>query len=131
MAKALLATIKQQNMINDFICFILVNNSKLKPLGHIEQINFDNDFDKLFKELYKLGIYSIMVESGSGFNSLLLKAGEVDEINHFFAPKIFGNGLNFVEGLNFNKIDEAIRLKDIKIKQVEDNFLINGKIKIY
>ena len=72
-----------------------------------------------------------MVEAGSGFNSELIKNNEVDEINHFIAPKIFGGGLDFIKGLDIKEIENSIKLKDIKIKQFEDNFLINGKIKTY
>lgn len=119
------------NVFNNDVRIILINNSKLELPEHIEQISFDGHFDNLFKKLYKMGIYSIMIEAGSGFNTQLLKAGEVDEINHFIAPKIFGEGLEFVNGLKFDRINDTIELKDIKIKQIENNLLINGKIKEY
>lgn len=106
---------------------ILINNSKINLPDYIEQINFTN-FEKLFKELYKKGIYSIMVEAGAGLNSILLKEKEIDEINQFIAPKIFGSGKSFVEGIEIDEVNEAIQLKDIKIKKIEDNFLINGRI---
>ena len=70
-----------------------------------------------------------MVEAGSGFNSMLLENNEVDEIYQFIAPKIFGNGLNFVDNLKTENIEKSITLEDVKIKQIDDNFLINGKIK--
>ena len=34
-------------------------------------------------------------------------------------------------GLNYNEINDSIQLKNIKVEQIEDNLLINGKIKIY
>ncbi|MBQ4646158.1 MAG: bifunctional diaminohydroxyphosphoribosylaminopyrimidine deaminase/5-amino-6-(5-phosphoribosylamino)uracil reductase RibD [Candidatus Gastranaerophilales bacterium] len=119
------------NVFNNDNRIILINNSTLTLEKHIEQINFDGNFDNLFKKLYELGITSIMIEAGCGFNSLLLKNNEVDEINQFIAPKIFGEGLNFVNGFNFKEINDTIHLKDIKIKQMDDNLLINGKIKTY
>ena len=119
------------NVFNDDVKVILINNSKIDLPKHIEQISFDGNFDNLFKELYKMNIYSIMTEAGSGFNSELIKNNEIDEINHFIAPKIFGGGLDFIKGLNIEEIENSIKLKDVKIKQFEDNFLINGKIKTY
>ena len=117
------------NVFNDDgIRKILINNSKITLKKDIEQINFTN-FDELFKKLYEMNIYSIMIEAGQGFNSLLLKDGEVDEINHFFAPKIFGSGMNFVDNILIDEVDEAIEIENIKIKRLDDNFLINGKIK--
>ena len=119
------------NVFNDDVRIILINNSKINLPKRIEQISFNGNYDDLFKELYKMNIYSIMIEAGSGFNSELIKNNEIDEINHFIAPKIFGGGLDFIKGLNIEEIENSIKLKDIKIKQLEDNFLINGKIKIY
>lgn len=113
----------------DGVRIILINNQKIKTPKHIEQITFSGDFDELFKKLYEAGIYSIMVEAGCGFNSELFKAGEVDEVNIFYAPKIFGSSFGFTGGFDFQEIDECIEIKDMKIKQIEDNFLINGKIK--
>ena len=117
------------NVFNDDVRVILINNFKLDLPKHIEQIEFNGDFTDLFKKLYEIGIYSIMIEAGSGFNSELLKAGVVDEINQFVAPKIFGNGLNFVDNIKIENIEDCIELENVKIKQIDDNFLINGKIK--
>ena len=107
---------------------ILINNSKIQLPKTIEQISFNGDFDELFKKLYEMKIYSIMVEAGSGFNSLLFKNKEVDEINHFIAPKIFGSGINFVSGIEISKIDEAIKFHDLKIKKLQNDVLINAKV---
>lgn len=114
---------------DDGVKIILVNNSKIEKRKNIEQINFDGNFNNLFKTLYELGIYSIMVEAGCGFNSILLKENLIDEINLFFANKIFGSGINFIDSFNLDKIKDCIELENIKIKQFDDNFLINGKIK--
>jgi len=112
---------------NDGNRIILINNANINLPVHIEQIKFDN-FDKLFKELYSKNIYSIMVEAGQGLNSELLKNKEVDEINQFISPKIFGSGINFVDGININEINECIELKHVTIKKLNDNFLIKGRI---
>ncbi|MBR3605609.1 MAG: bifunctional diaminohydroxyphosphoribosylaminopyrimidine deaminase/5-amino-6-(5-phosphoribosylamino)uracil reductase RibD, partial [Candidatus Gastranaerophilales bacterium] len=117
------------NVFNDDVRVILINNTKLNLPNHIEQISFDGDFQKLFKQLFEMKIYSIMVEAGCGFNSELFRVGVVDELNQFVAPKIFGNGLGFVDNIKIEEINDCIELCDIKIKQIGDNFLINGKIK--
>ena len=38
---------------------------------------------------------------------------------------------DFVHDLNFSKINDTIELKDIKIKKLDNNLLISGKIKQY
>lgn len=108
---------------------ILINNSNITTPSYIEKIDFDGNFDNLFKKLYKMGIYSILIEAGCGFNSILLKSKEIDEIYHFIAPKIFGCGKNFVNDFELNEIEDCIELKEIKIKQLDDNLIINGKMK--
>ncbi len=112
---------------NDGVRIILVNNSNIKTPENVEKIEFSN-FDSLFRELYKRNIFSIMVEAGTGLNSMLLKEREIDEINQFISNKIFGSGKPFVDIQNKFNIDYCIELKDMKIEQFEDNFLINGKI---
>ncbi len=113
---------------DDGVRKILINNSKIQLPKTVEQISFNGDFDELFKKLYEMKIYSIMVEAGSGFNSLLFKNNEVDEINQFIAPKIFGNGINFVDGIENLKVDEAIKLRDIKIKKLQNDVLISARV---
>ncbi len=113
---------------DDGVRIILVNNKRIKLKKNIEQIPFSS-FDELFRTLYDMKIYSIMVEGGAGLNSLLLKNNEVDEINQFIAPKIFGKGIDFAHDIELNQINEAYELENIKIKRYGDNFLINGKIK--
>ncbi|MBR1617258.1 bifunctional diaminohydroxyphosphoribosylaminopyrimidine deaminase/5-amino-6-(5-phosphoribosylamino)uracil reductase RibD [bacterium] len=105
-----------------------VNNSNIKTPNHIQKLNF-KDISTLLTELYQKGIYSIMIEAGKGLNSLLLNLGEVDEINHFIAPKIFGSGINFIETEEIFQIKDAIELYDIKTKKFGDDILINAKIK--
>ena len=112
---------------DDGVKVILVNNSDKNVPKHIEKIPFTT-FDDLFKKLYQMKIYSIMVEAGQGLNSALIKEKEVDEINLFIAPKIFGSGLDYVSGLGIKEVEDCIKLKNVKIKRFEDNFLINGKI---
>ena len=112
---------------NDGVRIILINNSKIEVPNYVEKISFTN-FDELFKKLYEMKIYSIMVEGGAGFNSELLRNNEVDEINQFVAPKIFGSGLDFVQNLVCKEVDDCIKLEDIKIKKFDDDILINGKI---
>ncbi len=104
----------------------LVTNSEKKYPSHIQKINFEG-FSALFKTLYSLGIYNVLVEAGAGLNSALIAAGEADEIYNFIAPKIFGGGKDFVQGFDFEKIENAVHLKDLKVKKLKNDVLITGK----
>ncbi len=105
---------------------IVITNSEQKYPAHIQKINF-KDYDTLFKELYNLGVYNVLIEAGAGINSSLIASKCVDEIYVFVAPKIFGGGKSFIEGFNFSKIDDCIKLKDLKCKKLKNDVLINAK----
>lgn len=106
---------------NDNTRIILINNSNVIVPSYVEKMPFF-DFDSLFKELYKKGIYSIMVEAGQGLNTALFKNNEIDEINYFIAPKIFNKGIDFLSDIG------EINFKDVKIKSIDDDILFNAKI---
>jgi len=111
---------------NDNTRVILITKKKIKAPKNVEIIDF-KDFDTLLKDLYKMGIYSLMVEAGGTLNSKLIEAGEVDFIHHFIAPKILGDGISFVNDFNIKDINNAIKLETEEIKIFNDDILINSK----
>ncbi len=104
----------------------VVTNSNNKYPSHIQKINF-KDYDSLFKQLYDLGVYNMLVEAGAGLNSSIIASNEADEIVVFMAPKIFGGGMSFLNGFGFNKLNECIKLKDFTCKKLKNDILINAK----
>ena len=88
------------------------------------------DLKLLIKELGKLEIDSILLEGGGTLNFAALNDNIVDKVVAFIAPKIIGgyNSKTPVEGKGFEKMSEAIILKDIKFKRFNDDIMISGKI---
>ena len=84
------------------------------------------DLQDLMKQLGKHEITSVMIEGGSELNSSAIKAGVVDKILIFTAPKIIGNGLGAIGNLGINKIDRAINLKNSVAKKIGKDILIEG-----
>lgn len=84
----------------------------------------------LMKMLGEMEITSIFIEGGSSLNAYALKAGIVDKVMFFIAPKIIGGKESFpaVGGKSFKRLKEAYRLKDTKIKRIGEDFLIEGYI---
>ncbi len=111
---------------NDGTRVILVTNAKVSAPSYIEIVPFKN-FDSLFKKFYEMGIYSVMIEGGSGLNSAVIEAGEADYIHQFIAPKILGSGLDFVKGLDIAQIDDCCKLEIVSIKKCLPDILINAK----
>lgn len=84
------------------------------------------DLRDLTKQLGKHEITSVMIEGGSQLNSSAIKAGIVDKILIFTAPKIIGNGLGAVGNLGIKKINKAINLKNPATRKIGRDLLIEG-----
>ncbi|MFH1097328.1 MAG: bifunctional diaminohydroxyphosphoribosylaminopyrimidine deaminase/5-amino-6-(5-phosphoribosylamino)uracil reductase RibD [Candidatus Desantisbacteria bacterium] len=81
------------------------------------------DMPELMKQLGKLEITSVLIEGGASLNASALSSGVVDKMALFISPQIFGKRdyLSVVEGL-----DTPIRLKDICMKRIGEDILIEG-----
>ena len=84
------------------------------------------DLEDLMKQLGKHEISSVMIEGGSELNSSAIKAGIVDKILIFTAPKIIGNGLGAIGNLGIKKIDKAINLKNPVTRKIGNDILIEA-----
>lgn len=84
------------------------------------------DLRQLMEELGKREITSVMIEGGTEVNSSAIKAGIVDKIIIFTAPKIIGSGKGAIGNLGITKIDKAIKLKNIKTEKVGNDMMIEG-----
>ncbi len=84
------------------------------------------DLEDLMKQLGKNEITSVMIEGGSELNSTAIKAGVVDKILMFTAPKLIGNGVAAIGNIGVNKIDKAIKLKNPVCKQIGKDILVEA-----
>ncbi len=86
------------------------------------------DLKILMEKLAAQEITSILVEGGGTINFSMLKAGLVDKIFAFVAPKIIGgkNALTAVEGAGFEKLLEAVALKNLTAERLGEDILISG-----
>lgn len=89
------------------------------------------DLEWLMKTLGEKGITSLLIEGGSSLNSYVLEADIVDKVIFFIAPKIIGGERSFpaVGGKTFRRLADAYRLKDVKIKYIPDDILIEGYLR--
>jgi len=107
-----------------------IKKSLLQDKG-IKFIEFEEDkadLRWLMSRLGEMGITSVMVEGGSSLNSYALNAGIVDKVMFFVSLKIIGGKHSYpaVGGKTFRRLDEAHSLKDVKVKWLEDDLLIEG-----
>ncbi|TAL23663.1 MAG: bifunctional diaminohydroxyphosphoribosylaminopyrimidine deaminase/5-amino-6-(5-phosphoribosylamino)uracil reductase RibD [Nitrospirae bacterium] len=100
----------------------------------IKIIEYDGeklDLKWLMKKLGGMEINSLLIEGGSSLNSYALEAGIIDKVMFFIAPKIIGGRESFpcVGGKTFRKLPEAHKLKDINVKRIGEDILIEGYLK--
>lgn len=91
---------------------------------HEDQI----DLKALVRELGGMKITSILIEGGSRVNGSALRAGIVDKICMFFAPKIYGgdDGAPICRGPGVESMKHCMRLKEISVHRFEDDVMIEG-----
>ncbi len=82
----------------------------------------------LMKRLAKLNITSVLIEGGGKIIASALEEKIVDKLLIFIAPKIIGGekALTSVEGRGVKCINQAIRVRNLKIKRIGQDILIEG-----
>ncbi len=129
-------------VLNDDIPTIVVHSKKksekklelIQKKGkipvYIPQKNGLIDFNNILGELRKLSIFSVLIEGGGFTTWGAIESGSVDEIYTFISPKIIGGekAISPVEGKGVKKINDAIKLKYIEFKKIDDDIFIKSKL---
>lgn len=97
---------------------ILSNNSRV-------------DISKVLEVLGEKNIDSVLVEGGGTLNFSFLESEEVNKVYAFIAPKIFGgeSALSPVEGIGIREVIESFKLKNIEVKNFDNDVLVEGVLK--
>lgn len=109
---------------------------QIKQLGNdviiCKQKNQKIDLSNLMQELANRNIDSILLEGGGTLNYEALQNNIVDKIIAFIAPQIIGgkNALTPVEGEGISDLNQAIKLNNIKIKQLNQDVMIEGYLEV-
>lgn len=82
--------------------------------------------DALLEELYSMEIPLLLLEAGSRLSSSFLKAGLVDKIYYFIAPKLIGGHNTVLNDLGISKLQEAIDLRIERIERIDKDILLIG-----
>lgn len=85
----------------------------------------------MLKKLARLEITNIIVEGGGTLNGSLFDEGLVDKVLIFISPKIIGGkeAIGSVMGRGISRMEKAIRLKNITLKRIGEDFLVEGYVK--
>lgn len=89
------------------------------------------DLKFLMEKIAAMGIDSILIEGGAGLNFSVLNEDIIDKVITFVAPKIIGgeNAKTPVGGDGLALMQDAISLKDIRVKRFYDDIMIEGYIR--
>jgi diaminohydroxyphosphoribosylaminopyrimidine deaminase/5-amino-6-(5-phosphoribosylamino)uracil reductase len=88
------------------------------------------DLSPLMDQLGALEISSLLIEGGSRVLASAFKAGIVDKVLFFYAPKILGgdDGVPICSGPGAELMSQSLAVKDIAIHRFDDDVLIEGYI---
>ena len=107
--------------------------SALQNLGAEIIIAGENQVDLkiLMQELASREITSVLLEGGGTLNFSMFRAGLIDKVFAFVAPKIIGgkNSLTPVEGGGFEKLADAAELENLTAEKIGIDILICGYVK--
>ena len=83
---------------------------------------------KIVDTLYRIGIMSVYVEGGSFTLGTFLDAKIADKVYFFIAPKIIGGdkAVTSVGAIGAAHPDGAVKIKDLHIERIGNDFLIIG-----
>jgi diaminohydroxyphosphoribosylaminopyrimidine deaminase / 5-amino-6-(5-phosphoribosylamino)uracil reductase len=98
----------------------------IEILSSDEDQNHRIDLKKLFIELGKRNISSILVEGGAMVITSILKENLADRIVIVIAPKIIGKGIEAVGDLGIHSIDDAMKLSIRRVIRKDGDLILDG-----
>jgi diaminohydroxyphosphoribosylaminopyrimidine deaminase/5-amino-6-(5-phosphoribosylamino)uracil reductase len=85
-----------------------------------DRINLKN----ALKELYKIGIASVLVEGGSQVFTSFIKGNLFDDMITFISPKILGCGIPIVNNIGIKQLQKSLKLKINNVEIIGDDVLV-------
>ena len=88
------------------------------------------DLQALMEKLGQMQITSVLLEGGAEVNASALKAGIVDKVMVFIAPKLIGGSGSPgpIGGAGIDDLSESVLLTDISVDRVGEDILVTGMI---
>ena len=89
------------------------------------------DLPRLMGELGKRQVASLLMEGGGSLNASAFRAGIVDKVCFFYAPKILGGekAPTGVEGIRSWKLHQALTLQRVAWTDLHPDFLLTGYLR--
>jgi diaminohydroxyphosphoribosylaminopyrimidine deaminase/5-amino-6-(5-phosphoribosylamino)uracil reductase len=111
---------------------IVTKKDKYNDISGISIIKYKESLELnwLMGELAERGIMSVLIEGGSSLTAHAIYEGIVDKVMFFIAPKIIGGRDSYpaVGGRSFRALESAFKIRDMKVKRVGEDVLIEGYV---
>ncbi len=107
----------------------------LKKMGAViieaAQVEQGLDLREVMLKLGKIGILSVLIEGGSQVSGYALKAGLVNKVLFFMAPKLLGgdDGIPVYKGDGPELMKDSFQLKDVEVRMFDQDILVKGYLK--
>jgi diaminohydroxyphosphoribosylaminopyrimidine deaminase/5-amino-6-(5-phosphoribosylamino)uracil reductase len=90
------------------------------------------DMEALMDRLGAMGVTSLLIEGGSRVLASAFRAGIVDKVFFFYAPKILGgdDGIPICSGPGPELMRQSIAVNDIDVRRFGDDVMIEGYIRL-
>lgn len=120
------------------VAYAQADPSKVQALSalHVQTIHLpdDNgqvDLNALMEHLGKLKVDSVLIEGGGQIHEAALRAGIVNHVCAYVAPKLLGgkDAKTPVEGLGADSPDHAAQLENLKITQLGPDLLLEYDVR--
>jgi diaminohydroxyphosphoribosylaminopyrimidine deaminase/5-amino-6-(5-phosphoribosylamino)uracil reductase len=83
------------------------------------------------EQLGAMQVTSILLEGGGELHSSALRAGIVDKVWYFLAPKLIGGRAAppAIGGEGFARLEEAVTLERMQVRPLDGDLLIEGYVR--
>lgn len=120
------ARVITDELAQTIICTMVSDEVKLQLYQRVgvDVIVLENlEINTVLNELYKRGIYSILVEGGEKIYSSFIEAGKVNQIVSYISPQLIGSrdAKHFFAGNGFADLNTNMKLKLEEISQLEND----------
>lgn len=88
-------------------------------------------FDAILDRLGKAGVTSVLIEGGGRVNGMALRAGAVDRMIFYIAPKLLcgEDAKGVVAGRSIQLLSEAVRLDHLKVRRIGEDIRIEADVR--
>ncbi len=88
-----------------------------------------NDWNLLMQQLWRDGIYSVLIEGGARVAASAFAAGVVDKVALFIAPVLMGDGRKLLPDVKFASMQDVARLERASVSRFGTDTLVEGYLR--